>query len=238
MSKDEASGPQQQPLLLKIADSYTLSNFVPGANAGLISLLTGIVERGSCEFVYLFGPHSSGKTHVLCALRDFAQRQGREAVYLNLQLARQLSTRLIPERLPYLYLLDNVQEAAGLPDWEQAVFSLYNRWNDVGRGTLLVSADRSFDRLSFTRHDLSPRLGSGLICALEHLDESGCIQALQLRAAERGFQISTPTAQFMVTHGSRDMTHLMAVLDTLDEAQLKEQREITIPFVKRVLGLS
>ena len=42
---------------------------------------------------------------------------------------------------------------------------------------------------------------------------------------------------FVYLRSSRSLGALLGVLDRLDHAQLVEKRSLTVPFVKRVLGL-
>jgi DnaA family protein len=42
-------------------------------------------------------------------------------------------------------------------------------------------------------------------------------------------------ARFLINRLSRDMTSLIAALEQLDQASIREQRRITIPFIKDVL---
>ena len=42
---------------------------------------------------------------------------------------------------------------------------------------------------------------------------------------------------FILSRARRDMHHLSYLVDQLDEATLRQQKKLTIPFVKRALGL-
>ncbi|MDU2245137.1 MAG: DnaA regulatory inactivator Hda, partial [Haemophilus parainfluenzae] len=48
---------------------------------------------------------------------------------------------------------------------------------------------------------------------------------------------SDDTANFIFTRLDRDMTTLKEALVKLDEASLQAKRNLTIPFVKSILGL-
>ena len=62
------------------------------------------------------------------------------------------------------------------------------------------------------------------------------VQALILRARQRGFDLLDDVALFIMNRGPRDMAGLCRVLDQLDQASLKAKRKLTIPFVKSELG--
>jgi DnaA family protein len=44
-------------------------------------------------------------------------------------------------------------------------------------------------------------------------------------------------ADYIVLRVNRDVASLLAVLERLDRASLLQQRQITVPFAKQVLGL-
>jgi DnaA family protein len=70
---------------------------------------------------------------------------------------------------------------------------------------------------------------------VEPLDEAGRVQALRLRASQRGLELPDDTARFLLNRSRRDMTSLYRLLDTLDTEALIAQRRLTIPFVREVM---
>ena len=61
--------------------------------------------------------------------------------------------------------------------------------------------------------------------------------ALQFRALKRGLILSDEAANFLINRLSRTMSNLITSLDILDKASIREQRKITIPFIKDVLNI-
>jgi DnaA family protein len=61
------------------------------------------------------------------------------------------------------------------------------------------------------------------------------VQALRLRASQRGLELPDDTARFLLNRSRRDMTSLYRLLDTLDTEALIAQRRLTIPFVREVM---
>ena len=62
------------------------------------------------------------------------------------------------------------------------------------------------------------------------------IAILQFRAARRGLSLSREVCSFIVSRSARDTEALLGLLDKLDNASLIEQRALSIPFVKSILG--
>jgi DnaA family protein len=102
----------------------------------------------------------------------------------------------------------------------------------------LVSGDESAQQLGITLPDLVSRLTWGLTEQVKPLDDEEKSAALQHRATQRGLLLTDEAVRFLLNRSSRDMTSLLETLDVLDKASIREQRKITIPFIKDVLSLS
>ena len=227
----------QEALPLQLGDRLDFSTLVPGPNERAVRLLRDAVSRRANELFFVFGPASVGKTHLLQALHRLACGSGGAGLYIDVRQVRPLDPALLGFELPGAALVDNADAAAGDPAWELALFGLYNRWYDRRSGTLVLSASSSYDRIGFLRPDLATRLGSGVSLPLEYLDEAQCAEALCRRARGRGLNLPDATALFLVRHLNRDMGSLAGILARLDREGLRERRQLTVPFVKRVLRL-
>jgi DnaA family protein len=69
------------------------------------------------------------------------------------------------------------------------------------------------------------------------LDDEQKQAALQFRARARGLVLNDEVAAYIIQRLPRDMNELFWQLNRLDHASLAEQRKLTIPFVKKILGL-
>jgi len=69
------------------------------------------------------------------------------------------------------------------------------------------------------------------------LDDAGKARLLALRANARGLKMPADVQRFLLRHIARDSHSLMAALQRLDDGSLHQQRHLTVPFVKQVLGL-
>lgn len=130
--------------------------------------------------------------------------------------------------------IDDIEAVAGRPDWERAVFRLHQQL-DERQGRLVAAAHVAPAATGIELADLRSRLGGGLVLSLQLLDEAEQIEALQLRAQIRGFDLPLDTAQFLLRRLPRDMASLCAFLDELDDASLAAQRRLTVPFVREIM---
>lgn len=225
----------QLPLNLQLHDDNVFASFYPGANQAVVDTLRDEIQSRHHGFVYLWGPEGSGRTHLLQAACHQAQLNKKIAFYLP------LSIHLNPNDLTALstneiLCLDDLDAVVGRPDWENALFHLYNQLRDAGH-CLWIAAEKSPHHLGVKLPDLQSRLSWGLVLALKPLSDAEKLPALQLHAHRRGLVLTDEVGDFLLRRVSRDMSSLNKLLAALDKASLTAQRKLTIPFVKSVLKL-
>jgi DnaA family protein len=157
-------------------------------------------------------------------------------MYLPLAELKEIGPGMLEgvDQLP-LVAIDDLQEVMGDADWEEALFHLYNRIRDR-QSHLLIGANTPPAQCGGKLPDLVSRLSWGITYQVETLSDEEKVQALILRARQRGFDLLDDVAVFIMNRGPRDMAGLCQILDQLDQASLKEKRKLTIPFVKSELG--
>lgn len=219
----------QIPLQIKLNDAATFVNYLSGANAEIVKIL----QAGTEPYLYLWSAEATGKTHLLQALCH-SMGQG-QAIYLPLkELAQQPAEILEGLEQFRLVCVDDIQCIAGHADWELNLFHLYNRLREQG-GHLCITSNVSPEQLNVQLADLLSRLKWGLVYQLQVLKDEDKIRAMQLRASQRGFDLTDEVAKFLLNRYPRDLHNLFALLDKLDSASLQAQRRLTIPFVKQWL---
>ncbi len=104
----------------------------------------------------------------------------------------------------------------------------------AGKTRLLITGDRPPRQLNLGLPDLASRLDWGQIYKLQPLSDEDKLQALQLRARLRGFELPEDVGRFLLKRLDREMRTLFMTLDQLDRASITAQRKLTIPFRQRV----
>lgn len=225
--------PRQLILDLLPPPPPTLDNFIVGDNAAAIDALRGLRPGRA---LYLWGPPGSGRSHLLRAMCDTAQSLYAEAGDAAAKLPRlterdAFETRLVA--VDGIELLD--------PPGQSALFALYNRWREDAAGprafALLLAGDRA-PMVMPLREDLRTRLGWDLVYRLQQLSDDDRAQALHSQAAERGLHLAPEVVNWVLTHYTRDMNHLSALIDALDRYSLEKHRAITLPLLKDLLAIS
>jgi DnaA family protein len=135
-----------------------------------------------------------------------------------------------------LVCIDDLQVIAGLAEWEEAIFHLYNRIYDNG-GSIMIAAKDLPKAIHLSLPDLVSRLSWGMVYQLQPLADMEKLAILTKRANHRGISLSEEVGKYILTHCHRHMGALFAALDTLDKASLSAQRRLTIPFIKEVLQI-
>lgn len=227
----------QLTLGLSLKDEATFDNFYPGKNSEIVSALKKTASGSGERIIYLCGSRGQGLSHLLQAACHYATPYQIRSVYLP--LANLLS--LTPEVLAgfeslELVCLDDLHMAAGKPEWEEALFHLYNRVYDNG-GRIIMAANDLPKSLAFGLPDLVSRLSWGIVYQLHPLADNEKLSVLTMRANRRGISLSEEVGKYILTHCPRHMGTLFAALDALDKASLAAQRRLTIPFVKEVLQI-
>jgi DnaA family protein len=226
---------RQFPLNIGLNDSASLENYLPGRNVQAVADITRALAGEGARFLFLWGAKHAGKTHLLQAACRQAEELSRSAAYIPLSLESQLTPELLSNMDGMnLVCLDDIQEIAGKPQWEEALFHLFNRLSAAGT-LLLVTADHSPATLPLQLPDLVSRLSSGVSYRLEALNDEEKLAALEGAAQRRGMTLTTETARYILQHCVRDMGSLLAFLERVDRESLAAQRKPTIPFVRTLL---
>jgi DnaA family protein len=79
-------------------------------------------------------------------------------------------------------------------------------------------------------------LQQGLILALPEPSDEDKARVFAWRGRQRGMSIPPRVAAFVMTHSGRDLHGLMRLLDDIDAQSLKQQRRITVPFIRDLLS--
>jgi DnaA family protein len=225
---------RQLTLGVQLKERATFASFLTARNVELVAHLRNVAELTPPGATWLAGPHAAGKSHLLQAVCAAAGPRAR-AAYLPLESLLPFGPGALEgaETLD-VACLDDVQAIAGLDDWEERLFSLWQRAQE--RGTTLVFAARENPvHVDFDLADLKSRLASSVVFAVRELNDEEQIEALDLRAHLRGFELPAETAKYLQRRFPRDMRTLCDVLDTLDDAAFAAQRRLTVPFIREIV---
>ena len=204
------------------------ANFVQGRNAEALTTLRRFAEGENAETgIVLWGAPGVGKTHLLRAAVGGAHAAGRDAHYFA-------SPSDVTAAAPGLHAFIAVDRADSADATAQGrLFTLYNALA-ASHGQLAVATQTAPARLAL-RDDLRTRLGHGLIFEIVSLADADKASALAVYARERGLHLSDDVIGYLLAHGRRDMSALVATLAALDRRSLSLKRPITVPLLREWL---
>ena len=234
---------KQLPLAIGPAPQATLDSFVPGANQAAWQHVQALAQtlaevhgaraasptsNASRPPLYLWGPEGSGKTHLLRALVLQAQAAGMAVGWFD---AREPA----PWHLNPAWALVVQDDCDALDAAAQhRSFVLFTEAESLGM--LWAAAGRVPVVDLPLREDLRTRLGWGHVFALQPLAESETRSVLRQEADRRGIFLSDEVMGFLLLRFPRDLTHLMHLLNCLDDYGLSRGRRITVPLVRQMFA--
>lgn len=225
---------EQLALPFALGERGTFRHFVPGRNGELVERLRKLAQSSGHAFdcLWLFGDSGTGKTHLLQAVcNDQAN-----AAYVPAQEIAAENGSIDAYGKFETVTVDDVTAWIGTAASERPLMSLYNVLRGR-RARLVLTADRSPRDIQFAVPDLGSRLRAAACYRIAALDDRDKLRLLSSVALERGFEMPSEVAQFLLARTDRDQRELLGVLDRLDKASLAQGRRLTIPFVKETLGL-
>lgn len=228
---------QQLPLGVRLRERATFDIFVISPpNLEAVGRVREAAQRGGV--VWLWGTEGCGRSHLLqavCAAAPVEMRAG-YLPFAELAAAGMPAIAALEGAGALdLLCLDDLDHALGERDFEVALFGVY-RALEERRGGIVVAAATPPTARPWALADIGSRFGAAEVFQLRALDEEGQAEALRRRAAARGLDLSEETVRWLLRRFPRDMTQLGRLLDLIDEASLREQRRVTVPFVRTILG--
>ena len=216
---------RQIPLPIAELPAPAFDNFLTGANAPAIAHLEALTAQAAP--VYLWGVSGSGKTHLMQALVHRFEAQGLRAGWFS-------AADPAPWPGDDAWALIAIDHCDALDAGQQhAAFTLFV--DAATRGVPVIASGRVPPVDLPLREDLRTRLGWGHVFAVQPLSEPEARAALRREADRRALFFSDDVMDYLLTRFSRDLKHLMALLDRLDEFSLATKRAITVPLLKQML---
>jgi len=217
---------RQIPLAIGPDPARTFDTFLAGDNRAALEHLRQLVPRSAP--VYLWGPAGSGKTHLLVALATAWQAAGARVGWFSPASA----APWVFDETWTLVVLDDCEAFDATQ--QQAAFALFVEATSASVPVVSAGLVPPVDLP--LRDDLRTRLAWGVVFALQPLAEADVRAVLRQCADRRGIFLSDEVMDYLLTRFARDLTHLMALLDRLDEFALASQRAVTIPLLKLMLA--
>ena len=212
---------------LALPSHFDFNHFVIGSNQEALAMLS----LDSAEpFIALWGHHGSGKTHLLKAWVNQAILNKESALYIDA-----CNTKLINAAKHAKFLAIDHIEALDA-NAQIILFSLYNLFRSTKESKVLIASTLPPIHLNL-RKDLRSRILSGLVYEIHGLSDEQKLAALYAYVRAQQINIHKNVLQYLLRHFQRNLTNLIAIVDTLDREALVQQHPITLPFLKATLSI-
>lgn len=229
---------EQLPLAIKLNAQATFEDFLWSNNHLLKKHLEEILDKSAHKIIYIWGARGTGKSHLMQAMCHALTEMNQSSIYLPLKVLSQLDGSLLEDlENQSLVILDDIDMITQNPQWEEGIFHLFNKVRDNEQGSLIITGNCSVQNLNINLQDLKSRLISCLAIELLELNDDEKSECLIMHALKKGLKLSPKVANFLINRSARNMIDLQEILDKIDEASLRAQHKITIPFIKSVLNL-
>jgi DnaA family protein len=224
---------KQIALDIGLSTGPTVANFCAGPNLAAVQHLDlWLGEKRNAHNrspvpTYYWGASGSGKSHLLKAAREGLRERGAVVGWLD------ASVHNAPEYSDNwaAVLMDDVHAFTAAQ--QQVAFNWFVNAQTLQRPVMAAGEWAPVDLK--LRDDLRTRLGWGHIYGLQLLSEAERRAVLRQAADARGVFLGDEVMDFMLTRFSRDLGHLMELLELLDGYSLQSKRAITIPMIKAMM---
>jgi chromosomal replication initiation ATPase DnaA len=174
---------------------------------------------------WIVGEKGCGKTHL-------------SKIWAQQSLALNLSTNYLLERL---YLEDGlkayiVDEISDFLDNEIALFHFIEEIVYSNKSLMILSSI-PLDSIKVKLPDLQSRLNSFLVLEIVKPDENTTKHILIKYFSDRQVTVKAEVLNYLVSRLKFSYQEIAKMVEKLDQASLLEQKTISIPFIKKIIGL-
>lgn len=177
----------------------------------------------------LYGPKSSGKTHLAAV---WGERSGAACIKpenLNDETIRDIAkaTRHV--------VLEDCDGLIGDVNGEKGLFHLYNLFKEEGRSILITLLEPPVRR-SFALPDLASRLRASPCVAIREPDDVLLSAILVKLFNDRQLRVGDDVIRYILAHMERSFEAASRIVDLADKKALTEKKAVTMMLLKELLN--
>jgi chromosomal replication initiation ATPase DnaA len=129
------------------------------------------------------------------------------------------------------YLLEDIEKVHD----ESALLHFFNSMKEANNGYLLMTAKENPQNLGIRLADLRSRLNAIASAGLSAPDDE-LLRAIFLKQfTDRQLKVDMEVINYLISRIERSFAAVYQMVEALDKLALKEKKNITIPFVRKVL---
>lgn len=217
----------KQPLLDLFDQEYEFSTFITTNNEVVVANL----QDFSTQFTHIYGEHLSGKTHLLKAWVNLANRRYNAGIYLTSDDLINISVHDIDLNTYRFIAIDDIDQSND--NQQIAIFDLFNLIKLNGLDNYLLTSSRVNLNHANLRIDLKTRIHSGVVFGLKNLSEESLIAALTIYTRREGIKFGEPEIKFLLTHYDRNLGQLLQLINQISLFATSNKKPITVHLIKQ-----
>jgi chromosomal replication initiator protein len=212
----------------------TFENFIAcDGNAGALQFSLRIAAPDDSEnLLYLYGPHGSGKTHLLKAMGQFMSRNRPSQVpYLTCRDAFSADGMFSRFADADALLVDDLHLLPDEADLRAALWQVFNDFHSSGRKIAMAGLYPPRE-LPFLDDHLVSRLLWGLVARVDVSDDHSRQMILRKIASDRQVRIPDEVVEFILMTTSREVGDLITAFEALYRCSMASKRKLSLPLAR------
>ena len=193
---------------------------------------TNSIIPNNFNWIYLWGPHGSGKSHLFSAMRIAAKDHGLKIIHLTPSHPSWNNIIWEDKEYPQAIFIEQVH-ALNIHEQSQLFRILIDA--KAHPNTLILSSGLLSSTQLNLREDVRSRISSGLNFELHVLNDADKLLAIQSTASARGMSLAPEIGPWLLNNFHRDLPSLLSLIEVLDQYSLETHRAITLPLLRNFL---
>lgn len=221
----------QIPLSLDDTQQFSFQHFDPAGNEQVVSYLQQFAAQTENRWPSIIGQKGFGKTHLLHAL---VRKFGAGSAVIDLADPALEANQLHYFSNYQLLAIDNIHHGFGHPEWEEALFHLFNQLRQ-NQNQLAMSMEFGLQQYKIGLPDLLSRLKWGVTLELKAMNTEALINFMYILAERYHMVLSEQVIQFMINHCQRNAGEVALRVSQLAELSLSRQKRPSVPMLQTLL---
>ena len=224
------SNKEQIPINFSFISNKSFYNYIIGKNEITVEILKGLSKEKKESIIFLRGAKSTGKTHLcLATLESFIGKK----YYLSPSNINELES--FDFSLLDFIVIDDLDKIISKFNKEEKIFTIVNDLI-LRKKNILVTSTNHINDIKFIISDLKSRLVWDQLLEISELDNDMKIKVLKKLSKDRGWILTSQVCDYIMNHYERDLYFLCNAIKNIDEKSLSMKRNITIPFIKKIMN--
>tara|TARA_B100001778_G_C18493737_1_gene586250 strand:- start:311 stop:1006 length:696 start_codon:yes stop_codon:yes gene_type:complete len=227
--KETKLNKDQIPINFSFIANKRFYNYIIGKNKIIIDILKDLAISTEPKIIFLRGDNSSGKSHLCSAVATYTKKNIFFLSSLDIQEINNLQLNNVD-----LLIIDNIDKLINEHYLEEKLFTIVND-SILMKKSIIITSTLSIKKINFQLPDLISRLKWDQVLEIIELDDNDKIKVLQKYAKERGWILEKKVCDYIMSHYRRDLYFLCNSIKYIDDASLSLKKNITIPFIKKII---